>query len=353
MLMLGNSSKVGRIFALFICLFGTFTHTISAQTRADSKKPIDASSKRESAPVATPPPVEQWDRLQVNANDLVASPVLPGEEAKFPEFTREFLRLEWRAGDPIELYVIRPIGVKNPPVVLYLYGYPSDGDRFRNYELCKNLTKNGFAAVGFVSALTGERYHGRPLKEWFVSELQESIGTSVHDVQMILNYLATRGRSGHESSRDVRPGFRRCDRHSLRGRGSPDQGGRPARPLGRLARLDRQVASDSREGKSRLHEAGVSLESRTPRSLILAAEARGQTRSPTGDRLQPRHSGSRADEDRGRFAGERQLDRIQDEGRLHPEGEHECQNARLDSGSVGAFVSSLRRDANIFGESRR
>jgi len=30
------------------------------------------------------------------------------------------------------------------------------------------------------------------MKEWFISELQESLGSSVHDVQMIINYLATR-----------------------------------------------------------------------------------------------------------------------------------------------------------------
>ena len=31
------------------------------------------------------------------------------------------------------------------------------------------------------------------MKEWFVSELQEALGKSTHDVQMTLNYLATRG----------------------------------------------------------------------------------------------------------------------------------------------------------------
>jgi dienelactone hydrolase len=31
------------------------------------------------------------------------------------------------------------------------------------------------------------------MREWFISELQESLGISTHDVQMILNYLATRG----------------------------------------------------------------------------------------------------------------------------------------------------------------
>ena len=31
------------------------------------------------------------------------------------------------------------------------------------------------------------------MREWFIIELQESLASSVHDVQMILNYLATRG----------------------------------------------------------------------------------------------------------------------------------------------------------------
>jgi hypothetical protein len=31
------------------------------------------------------------------------------------------------------------------------------------------------------------------MREWFVSELQEALGTSTHDVQMVLTYLASRG----------------------------------------------------------------------------------------------------------------------------------------------------------------
>jgi cephalosporin-C deacetylase-like acetyl esterase len=31
------------------------------------------------------------------------------------------------------------------------------------------------------------------MKEWFVSELEEALGASTHDVQMILNYIASRG----------------------------------------------------------------------------------------------------------------------------------------------------------------
>ena len=110
-----------------------------------------------------------------------------------PTYTIQLLQLQWRWGDPIDLYVIKPKGVKNPPVILYLYGYPSKTDVFRNDDFDQLVTKNGCAAVGFVSALTGHRYHDRPLKEWFLSELPEALTTSAHDVQMVLTYLATRG----------------------------------------------------------------------------------------------------------------------------------------------------------------
>ncbi len=110
-----------------------------------------------------------------------------------PEFTSEVVRVQWRPGDPIDLYVVRPPGVAKPPVILFLYDYLSDTSRFRNEAWCKRVVEHGFAAVGFVSALSGQRYHTRPMGEWFVSELQEALGTSTHDVQMIVNYLASRG----------------------------------------------------------------------------------------------------------------------------------------------------------------
>src|SRR5208337_4932272 len=106
-----------------------------------------------------------------------------------PQFTRQVLRVMWRPGDPIDLYIIKPVGVKKPPVILYLFDYPTENDHYRRNEFCRLLTKEGFAAVGFVPALTGQRYHDRPMKEWFVSELKESLAASAHDVQMVLNYL--------------------------------------------------------------------------------------------------------------------------------------------------------------------
>jgi len=107
--------------------------------------------------------------------------------------TLEIIRVQWRWGDPIELYVMKPKGIVKPPVVLFLYGHNSDTDRFLDERFQEGATRNGFAAVGFVSALAGHRYHDRPMKKWFVSELDESLAVSAHDVQMILNYLGTRG----------------------------------------------------------------------------------------------------------------------------------------------------------------
>ncbi len=110
-----------------------------------------------------------------------------------PRFLRELVQVQWRDLAPIYLFVIRPTSIAKPPVVLYLYSYTLDLDRYRNDAFCEFLVKNGVAAVGFVSALSSQRYSGRPMKQWFVSEMRESLATSAHDVQMILNYLATRG----------------------------------------------------------------------------------------------------------------------------------------------------------------
>ena len=136
---------------------------------------------------------EDWSSLSLEGSDLHAEKPVFGEKFDSPKFTRELIQVQWRAGDPIDLYIIRPKGITKPPVILYLYGYPSETDRFRNNDYCERLTKDGFAAIGFVSALTGHRYINRPMKEWFVSELQEALVSSVHDVQMILNFLGERG----------------------------------------------------------------------------------------------------------------------------------------------------------------
>jgi hypothetical protein len=136
---------------------------------------------------------EDWTSPSLSSSNLRSVPPFSHYVSDYPEYTVQLLRLQWRWGDPIDLYVMKPAGVKKPPVVLYLYSYPTDTDPFKDPQWQQEATKDGFAAVGLVSALTGHRYHDRPMKEWFLSELQESLATSAHDVQMVLNYLETRG----------------------------------------------------------------------------------------------------------------------------------------------------------------
>jgi hypothetical protein len=136
---------------------------------------------------------EDWTTPSLSKSNLEAAQPLVGYINQYSDYTVELLQVQWRFGDPLDLYVMKPKGVKNPPVILYLYGYPASTDRFKQERFQVGATKHGFAAVGFVSALTDHRYHDRPMREWFLSELQQSLATSAHDVQMVLNYLATRG----------------------------------------------------------------------------------------------------------------------------------------------------------------
>ncbi len=162
-------------------------------------------------PIATAPPiaadanppssksVEDLGNASLSGSHLFTDPPVVLEKAENKDFTREFIAVQWRPGDRIYLYVIRPAtasvqkNAHKPPVAIYLYGHPSDTDRYMNDGWCQRTTSGGYAAVGFVPALTGHRYHDRPMKQWFVSELQEALGKSAHDVQMVLNYLTERG----------------------------------------------------------------------------------------------------------------------------------------------------------------
>jgi hypothetical protein len=136
---------------------------------------------------------EDWSSPALSPSHLIPVRPLAGFVDDESRYTVELLQVQWRQGDPLDLYVMKPKGVKKPGVILYLYGYPTSTDVFRRDAYEELVTRDGFAAVGFVSALTGHRYHNRPLKQWFLSELQESLATSTHDVQMVLNYLTARG----------------------------------------------------------------------------------------------------------------------------------------------------------------
>ncbi|HWW16006.1 MAG TPA: alpha/beta hydrolase [Candidatus Dormibacteraeota bacterium] len=136
---------------------------------------------------------EDWSSLEIGASKLQPETPLVGEVDEQSEFTRLLVQVKWRPGDPIDLWIILPKGTKKPPAVLYLYNADQNLSRFRDDRWCGRATSGGVAAVGFVAALSGARFHDRPLKQWFVSELQESIGSTVHDVKFILDYLAQRG----------------------------------------------------------------------------------------------------------------------------------------------------------------
>jgi hypothetical protein len=175
-----------------------FCATSSPGHAAQEAKPASNGDSKVLLSSSSPDKQEQtenWTVLPLDKSGLGSSSItgMVFGRSERPEFTSEVVRVQWRAADPIDLYVVRPHGVANPPVILFLYDYVSDTDRFRNEAWCKRVVEHGFAAVGFVSALTGQRYHTRPLRQWFISELQEALGESMHDVQMIINYLASRG----------------------------------------------------------------------------------------------------------------------------------------------------------------
>lgn len=158
----------------------------------DSNDPIPALLAAPNQEPATSS-IERWDKLSLRENSLHADPPVEGQVDTFADFTRELLRVQWRKNDPIDLYIVRPKGVLKPPVIIYMYGYPGEANRFLDPALCKTVTRGGYAAVSFSSMLTGQRYHDVPMKEWFVSQLQQSLAGTTHDIQMVLNYLSLRG----------------------------------------------------------------------------------------------------------------------------------------------------------------
>jgi len=162
--------------------------TESTERKLDKRAEFTINGKTYKAP-----PPENWGSLTDLHTGLQPMSVVPVERDERPDFVRELVRAQWRMGDPIELWVSRPKVTGKVPVVLYLYNYTDTNARFRDNGWCKRATADGFAAVGFVPALTQERFANRPMKQWFVSELRESLGSTVHDVQLILNYLAERG----------------------------------------------------------------------------------------------------------------------------------------------------------------
>jgi hypothetical protein len=190
-----------RSLILSITVLIFVSTSIRAQAISSTAPPEHSASEAPSA--ASPstdlsiPHPEDWTTIYLTRSGLPLNPpgAVPLGKGDMPGgCTRELLRLQWRPNDPIDLYVIRPAGAKKLPVVLFLYNYTSDNAVFRQDRWCARAVENGFAVVGFSSALSWARMRPpRPMKQWFVSELQEALATSTHDVQMVLNYLETRG----------------------------------------------------------------------------------------------------------------------------------------------------------------
>ena len=187
--------RVLSLFLFSVALLFTSAAAHSQQEAPAGAKKADAPADSKAAP-APPEPAEKenWTSLRDLKTGLAPAPPVvlqSGEQAG--GFVRELVILQWRPKDSIELWVSRPKSAHKTPLIVYLYSYTDSIDRFHDDGWCKRATADGFAAVGFVPALTDQRYKNRPMKEWFISELPESLGSTVHDVQLILNYLTQRG----------------------------------------------------------------------------------------------------------------------------------------------------------------
>ncbi len=196
--MIGRSLKMERLahgaqIALLALCLSAVSHAQVSPNPAPSSSPGKSSAKSEIAPKQSYH--EDWSSPSLDGSTLIAAkPVLGAkDDAQGSSYIRERYQMIWRPDDPLDVFVVRPKGVPKPPVIIYLYSFPQDTDRFKDNNWCTFVTNGGYAAVGFVSANTGHRMEHHAVKDWFVSELQESLGASAHDVQMILNYLETRG----------------------------------------------------------------------------------------------------------------------------------------------------------------
>src|SRR6267142_3929456 len=119
-----------RTFALGIALL-SLTSTVAAQLPA-------------SPPIADPADNRFRDVTEDRTSPVLSGshllPVAPMEgfiDDTHTGYTVQLLQLQWRWGDPIDVYVMKPKGIKNPPVILNLYGYPVDTDPYKN-EIFQN-----------------------------------------------------------------------------------------------------------------------------------------------------------------------------------------------------------------------
>jgi acetyl esterase/lipase len=187
-----------RICFLLLTVVATSLSAYAQQDQASNTKTAKTQPGNisQTGNINLPVSTENWGLPGDIKTGLEPLPPVLFQSAEQPEFVRELYRLQWREADPIDVWLIRPkVAGKVPekaPVILYLYNYADNDERFRDNQWCKRATADGYAAVGFVSALTDYRFRNRGLSKWFVSELAESLGSTTHDVQLILDFLAQR-----------------------------------------------------------------------------------------------------------------------------------------------------------------
>ncbi|HET8924061.1 MAG TPA: hypothetical protein VFN26_13815 [Candidatus Acidoferrum sp.] len=188
--------RVGRQpLAALICLylFSAAPDAFAQQSSSDHASSRVASTRA----VAKWPEGfhEDWRSLTLESSTLKPERPVLLEKTELPDGknVREHIQVGWRPNDTFDLYVILPKGAKKSPVILYLYSNPEGIARFTNNDWYTGTAVEGYAAVGFVSALTAERVLNRPLDETFLGMLPQSLASSVHDVQLILDYLNSRG----------------------------------------------------------------------------------------------------------------------------------------------------------------
>jgi len=182
-----------RILSIYLFFFSVIAPLNGAYALQDATANNKEAEHLTAAKGIPAKPAENWGVLNDVKTGLQPPVAAVVQHDEQPDFVRELVRVQWRPADPIELWITRPKGAGKVPVVLYLYNYTDTNERFHDNGWCKRASADDFATVGFVSALTDYRFRNRPMKQWFVSELPESLGSSVHDVQLILNYLANRG----------------------------------------------------------------------------------------------------------------------------------------------------------------
>lgn len=188
---------------ILICGLASQLPTVSAQQPPAPSQQAPASNGSPSVPLsqtvfATADDAdyrEDFSSLTLKGSAFFPLPPVLGQKddnPKFP-FIRERWQMMWRPADSFDLFVCKPRGSSGKlPVILYLYTSPGTTDRFKSDDWCMTMTAEGFAAVGFLSAYTGARLDMRSPAATFFTDFQESLASSVHDVQLILDYLATR-----------------------------------------------------------------------------------------------------------------------------------------------------------------